>query len=102
MAVLIIGFICTYVFPLMAQFDNTLDNTLKNAVLLPLANPFLALICTALNLLPVILLLVSTDVFASAGFFWLVIGGSLTAVINSKLLGMLFSKFSTGYEVLDD
>ena len=93
LAILIIGFICTYVFPLMAYFDNTIGNTLKNAVLLPLDNPFLAVLCTALNLLPVILLLVSVNVFASAGFFWLVIGGSLTAVINCRLLGMLFFKF---------
>ena len=93
LGVAIIGFIWTYVFPLMAYFDNTLGNTLKNAILLPLANPFLAVLCTALNLLPVILLLVSVNVFASAGFFWLVLGGSLTAVINSKLLGILFFKF---------
>lgn len=91
--VAIIGFVWTYVFPLMAYFDNTLGNTLKNAVLLPLANPFLAVLCTALNLLPVILLLTSVNVFASAGFIWLVIGGSLTAVINSKLLGLFFFKF---------
>ena len=90
---LIIGFIWTYAFPLLSYFDNTLGNTLKNAVLLPLANPFLAVLCTALNLLPVILLLVSVNVFASAGFFWLVVGGSLTAVINSKLLGTLFFQF---------
>ena len=93
LAILIIGFICTYVYPLMAYFDNSLGNTLKNAILLPLANPPLAVLCTALNLLPVILLLISTDVFASAGFFWIVIGGSLTAVINCRLLGALFFKF---------
>ncbi len=93
LAALIIGFIWTYVFPLIAQFDNTLGNTLKNAILLPLANPFVAVLCTALNLLPAILLMVSVDVFASAGFFWLVLGGSLTAVINSRLLGQLFRRF---------
>lgn len=92
-AVFIIGFICTYAYPLMANFDNTVGNTLKNAMLLPLANPFLAVVCTVLNLLPVLLLLINPDLFASASFFWLVIGGSLTAVINSKLLGSLFSKF---------
>lgn len=95
LASLIIGFVWTYVFPLMAQFDNSLGNTLKNAVLLPLANPFLAVLCTALNLLPVILLVISVDVFAAAGFFWLVLGVSLTAVINSRLLGQLFRKFTT-------
>lgn len=93
LAALILGFLWTYVFPLLAHFDNTLGNTLKNALLLPLANPFLAVLCTALNLLPVILLLVSAQAFASAGFFWLVIGGALTAVINSRLLGTLFFKF---------
>lgn len=95
LAAIIIGFVWTYVFPLMAQFDNSLGNTLKNAVLLPLANPFLAVLCTALNLLPVILLVISVDVFAAAGFFWLVLGAALTAVINSRLLGLLFRKFTT-------
>ena len=82
-----------YFLPAVVILYFLVPKALKNAVLLPLANPLLAVLCTALNLLPVILLLVSVEVFASAGFFWLVIGGSLTAVINSRLLGILFFKF---------
>lgn len=93
LAILIIGFICTYAYPLMACFDNTLGNTLKNAVLLPLANPILAVLCTALNLLPLLLALINFELFVNVSLFWLVIGVALTAVVNCKLLWVLFSRF---------
>lgn len=92
LAMVILGFICSYVYPLLAGFDNTIGNTLKNAVLLPFANPFLAVIVTALNLLPVFLMLINFEMFITCSFFWLVIGGALTALINTKLLGLLFGK----------
>ena len=94
LAIVIIGCICTYAYPLMAHFDNTVGNTLKNAVLLPLANPFLALVATALNLLPVLLLLINYELFVTASFFWLVIGFSLTALVNTKMLGWLFQRLA--------
>lgn len=94
LAVAIIGCICTYAYPLLAHFDNTVGNTLKNAVLIPFANPLLAVLCTALNLLPVLLMVINFELFASVSFFWLVIGFSLTAVINSKLLGALFVRLA--------
>ena len=94
LAVVIIGCICTYVYPLMAHFDNTVGNTLKNAVLLPLANPVLALIATALNLLPVLIMLINFELFVTASFFWLVIGFSVTALVNTKMLGWLFERFA--------
>lgn len=91
-AVVIISCICTYVYPLMAHFENTLGNTLKNAMLLPLANPFLAAIATALNLLPLLLMLLNFELFVKLSFFWLAVGFSLTAVINTKLLSLIFRK----------
>lgn len=94
LAVVIIGCICTYVYPLMAHFDNTVGNTLKNAVLLPLANPLLALIATALNLLPVLIMLINFELFVTVSFFWLVIGFSVTALVNTKMLGWLFGRFA--------
>ena len=93
LAIVIICCICTYAYPLMAHFDNTVGNTLKNAILLPLANPVLALIATALNLLPVFILLINFELFVTVSFFWLVIGFSLTALVNTKMLGWLFGRF---------
>lgn len=94
LAVVIIGFVCSYVYPLLAYFDNTTGNILRNAVLLPLANPFLALVVTALNLLPVLLLLINPGLFAKCVIFWLLVGSALTAVVNAKMLGRLFQRFA--------
>lgn len=96
LAVAIIGCVCTYAYPLMAHFDNSVGNTLKNAILLPLANPLLALVATGLNLLPVWIMLINYQVFVTVSFFWLVVGFSLTALINTKMLGLLFARFVPG------
>lgn len=94
LAIVIIGCICTYVYPLMAHFENTVGSTLKNAILLPLANPVLALIATALNLLPALIMLINFELFVKVSFFWLVVGCSLTALVNTKMLGWLFERFA--------
>lgn len=94
LSMVIVSVVCSYVYPLIAHFDNTVGNTLKNAFLLPLANPFLALVVTALNLLPVLLLLVNAGMFARCVIFWLLGGCALTAVINAKMLGALFAQLT--------
>lgn len=93
LAIVIIGFVHSYAYPLLAHFDNTVGNTLKNAILLPLANPFLAVLITALNMLPILGFLVNQELMIRCSFFWLVIGSALTAVINAKLLGRFFQRF---------
>lgn len=94
LAIAITGVVFSYVYPLLAHFDNTVGNTLKNAFLLPLGNPFLALVVTALNLLPILTLLINYELMMRLSFFWLVIGCSLTAVINAKLLGPFFRQLT--------
>lgn len=96
LAVVIIGFVCSYVYPLLAHFDNSIGGTLRNAFLLPLASPFLALVVTALNLLPVLLLFINPALFARCVIFWLLIGSALTAVINAKMLGPFFARLTPG------
>ncbi len=93
-AVAFIGFVCSYAYPLVAYFDNTLGHTLKNAVLLPLANPILAVIVTGLNLLPLLLYLCNELLLIRLGLFWLLIGFSLTSYINMRLLGSFFRKLT--------
>lgn len=94
LAIIIIGFVCSYVYPLIAYFDNTVGNTLKNAILLPFANPFLALVVTALNMLPILTLLINYELMIRISFFCLAIGCSLTAVVNAKLLGRFFQRLA--------
>ena len=92
-AAILLGFICSYAWPLSAYFENTVPQTLKNAMLLPMTNPLLALAVTALNLLPFILFLFVNELFIEICIIWIVIGFALTAFINCKLLAPFFSKF---------
>lgn len=92
-AIVIIGWTCSYAWPLLASFENTVGGTLKNAILLPLANPFIAIAVTVLNMLPVIVFLLDEALFMKAVFFWLVIGEAVTALCNMRLLDRLFSRF---------
>ncbi len=85
-AVGIIGVINSYLWPLLAWYENSLGNSLRNAVLLPLSNLFIALAVTALNLLPLFLLLRHTAFFLRISFLWLVAGFALTAFVNTQLL----------------
>ena len=94
LAVVIIALVCSYVYPLLAHFDNTVGNTLKNAFLLPLANPFLAVVVTALNLLPILVLLINPELFSRCVIFWMLVGCALTAVINAKMLGPFFARMT--------
>ena len=86
----IIGVFSSYLWPLLAWYDNTLGNTLRNAVLLPLSNLFIALTVTVLNLLPLFLLLRHTAFFLRISFLWLVAGFALTAFVNTQLLRLQF------------
>ncbi len=74
-----------YVFPLLAQFDNTVLNTIKNAFLISIRHlpyTFLMLIITAL---PYVLIW-----FSPALLLLVAIMFSATAYINSKFLNRIF------------
>ena len=85
-AIFIIAVICSYVWPQIAWFENSLGNIFKNAMLLPVSNPLIALGVTVLNLVPVFLLLRDAEFFVRISFFWVVAGGALTAFVNTQLL----------------
>ena len=89
-AAAVIGVFNSYLWPLLAWYENSLGNSLRNAVLLPLSNPFIALAVTALNLLPLFLLLWHTAFFLRISFLWLVAGFALTAFVNTQLLRFQF------------
>lgn len=102
LGVVIISLACSYAYPLLAHFDNTLSNTLKNAFLLPLASPFPALVVTALNLLPVFLLLINPELFVRCAIIWLLVGCALTAVVNAKMLRRFFARLVPEEETIHD
>lgn len=93
LAIVIVSVVCSYVYPLLATFENTVFNTLKNAMILPLSNPVIALAVTVLNLLPILLLITNFSLFVRISVFWILIGGALAAFLNTKMLNVQFLKF---------
>ena len=95
--VLIVSFILLavmiYVFPLIARYENTLSNTLKNAVLLSIAKLPYTLIMMAVIIGAVIASMWTGYTLLFAIPLWCFIGVSAIACINSYLLRRAFLVF---------
>lgn len=90
---LLVSLVGAYIYPLLAQFDNTIKNTLKNACLLAIGNLPYSLVMAALNLAAPILFVFATSFFLRTCIFWLLVGGALVAMLNSYLLRKIFKKY---------
>lgn len=84
----------SYVWPLLAKFENTNRNILKNAALLSIAKLPWTVILTILKLLPIILFLFFLNAFSYVWWIWPLCGFSLTAYIASKILGPIFDSLT--------
>lgn len=79
-----------YVFPLISQFDNTSRNTLKNGLLLAIANLPRTLLIAIVNCFPWMLMLVNFYTFIRLSFLWLVLYFAAAAYLNSRVLLKVF------------
>ena len=77
-----------YVFPLLARYDNTIKQTLKNAVLL-MFGFFPRSICMGIIYLFPIALMLLSDYFI---FFWVLWGLSFPAFCCAQLMTKIFEK----------
>lgn len=89
---LLIALVASYVYPLLAQFDNTIKNTLKNSCLLAIANLPYSLLMAVLNLSALLLFIFAPTFFLQTSIFWILIGGSSIALLNSYFLRKIFKK----------
>lgn len=74
-----------WVFPLLAQFNNTITNQLKNAAVLACAHPVKSLIMVACTLVPVALFVALPYWFFRLGFLWASVGLSGICYINLRV-----------------
>lgn len=79
-----------YTFPLLSQFDNTKFNTLKNALLLSVANLPRTLIIAVINCFPWALMVMNLYAFIQLSFLWLVLYFAAAAYFNSRVLKAVF------------
>lgn len=87
-SVLILTFVVSYAYPVMAYFDNTVRKTLRTAAVLAIAKLPRTILISALNLLPVI----GLPFFLQSSIFWLMIGGSLVSYLNMLILKPVFKQ----------
>ena len=87
--------VCTgsYVFPLISQFENSVKDSLKNALILSLGNLPRTILVAAMNLFPWVLLMILPNLFIQVSFLWLVFYAAGAACINSAILWKVFKPF---------
>lgn len=91
LAIIAVG-IFSYVFPLLARFDNTVKNTFVNAGKLAVSRLPLTVIMTVLNALPFLWFLLSPETFALVFWIWFFIGTGVVVFLDSCLLLPVFDK----------
>ncbi len=79
-----------YVFPLLSQFDNTTRNTLKNALLLSIANLPRTLLIAVINCFPWVIMVMNLYAFIRFSFILLVVYFAAAAYFNSRVLLKVF------------
>lgn len=78
--------VAAWLFSLMAQFNNTTANHLKNAAVLAIAHPVKSLMMAALMLVPVIVMLISPYWFFRFGFIWISVGASGVCYLHQRIV----------------
>ena len=91
-SVLLLTFVVSFVYPVMAYFEDTVWKTLRTAAVLAVAKLPRTILISILNLLPIIVMFVSFAFFLQSSIFWLLIGGSLTGYLNMLILKPVFKK----------
>ena len=90
--------ISMYIFPLLARFDNTIKNTIKNAALLSIANLPKTILMALFYALPLIIGYFSTYSY----IFIFMFGISLPAYGAAWLYSNIFKKFEPEAEMVSD
>lgn len=86
----------SYLFPLLARFENTFSCHLSNAVRLALANLPVTFLMTAVNLLPLLICFLIPSALGAVFAFWLLFGFAAGAWINSFYLNRIFESGEDG------
>lgn len=87
------GIMLSYAFPILAQFDNRLNNILKNSLILGIMHIKETIPVFLINSIPVVLLWILPEVFVILIPLFVVFGISIIVMINSKILLKVFVQY---------
>lgn len=90
MITMVVIFVAVYAFPMTARYENTVKQTVKNALLLSVARLPYTLILLVIHVVPVILTLLTGQTLIIGILLWLVVGVSLVAWLSSMVLRKVF------------
>jgi len=90
--IVVFSMVWTYVFPLVAKFENPAGVTVKNALLLCVANLPKTILMTALNLFPIVWMILEPVLFARCAVIFLMGGFAWIAYGNGILLNKIFTR----------
>lgn len=86
--------ICTFAFPLLSRFENTVMGTLRNSLALAIGHLPKTVLMALINLLPALILLLSESLFWRLSIFLVMIYFAVAAQINSLILIKIFRRFT--------
>lgn len=81
------------VFGLIARFENSLGHTLKNAFIMAIGNLPEAVAAAAVNLVPLLLLLISREAFQKSIILWPLIGIGAMGWCTERLMRRIFRRY---------
>lgn len=82
-----------YVFPVLAKFDNTILNTIKNAFLISISNLPRTLLMLVVIVGSAVLTFLSQQTIAVGLLVWTMIGFALIAFLNAHILVKIFDRY---------
>lgn len=83
----------SYIPPLLSRFDNDMLSTFKNALILSIAYLPRSVVIGALNIFPLVLMLLNLYTFLQAGLIWIFLYFSAAAYLNTFLLKKVFAPY---------
>ena len=90
---LLFGLTLLYVFPVLAKFDNTILNTIKNAFLISISNLPRTLLMLVVIVGSAVLTFLSQQTIAIGLLVWIMCGFALIAFLNAHILVKVFDRY---------
>ena len=88
----LVACVCVYMIPLLVRYENSLRQHLSNAIILSVIKLPRTIGLLILTFLPVIIFLLSFNVFLQTLIFWLFIGFAFTTYLGTLLLQPVFKE----------
>lgn len=85
----------SFVFPLLARYENSTKQVLKNALLLGTGKFIFGVMMSAVSLLPFILFYMNWEVFLYVMLIWIPFGGCLSTYISGRIAKHVFRKMES-------